>query len=903
MAVWTKMIKEDRTMRNNTNTLKHLFAALLTIAALAAGHTTAWAQEEIAGLTYNSEGGYYEIPDADALDAFAYYLAHTANGSGKTFKLTGDITYTHGNSDTEHNFTPIGNSFRGTLDGQGHAISGIRVYQPNDTYIGVFKEINSCTVKNIVLNDARITGYSYVGGITGKITSSTVQNCLVLNSVIIHTQSPGSGKGAISGDYSNTTSCSNNIYYNCTVNGTDYWIGSYSGDQDWAYRGHTITLPAGVSATSDKSLTYSGITYYGIRSNTVTLTYDNLPDGKAPLFTVTKTEDSNLVAVTSDSFTMPAANVNVSVELRDCHTLSLPAGITATGTTITLGLEERYLAGTTVTLSYPALSDGYEVVYSVNGTPITGSTFEISANSTVTFTTNDVWGIGSGSDGTSEATAYVISTAAGLDLLAKRVDGTDGYSQNDYENMFFKLGADISYTHATDWNATASNENNYAPIGHINPFKGTFDGQGHTISGIRIFRGNTYDADSYLGIFGTVTEGTVKNITVSDTRITGYDYVGGIVAYNYEGTVSNCHVTNTVAIHAVINGAERHGGIVGYNYGEFNDFLVTGCTSAATLSVADGLTSFENVGGIVGYDYGGLMENCLAIGANVSGSERVGALVGTSYYPYFSKNYYKNCTVNGTPNATNVGCGWDEFNTQSGDLDEARGIGRINLLLNATVSGGSTVTVDAVTHYYSGDYDEITLGHGEAPAGYSSFTGYIVKDASDNDITVYENAGVYTFYMHACDVTVTAQWTANPELEITSISATLFGEAQYVTTFYNGTLDYQLPEGAKAYTASLDGAKVVFHQVGVDGNVIPRGTAVIVVADAASVTLTKLASTEVTAYAGNILQGSDTAVTVTAGKVDGKTPYVLGIDNSTLGFYKFSGDTIPAGKAYYLVTE
>jgi len=85
--------------------------------------------------------------------------------------------------------------------------------------------------------------------------------------------------------------------------------------------------------------------------------------------------------------------------------------------------------------------------------------------------------------------------------------------------------------------------------------------------------------------------------------------------------------------------------------------------------------------------------------------------------------------------------------------------------------------------------------------------------------------------------------------------------------------------------------------------VIPHGTAVIVVADAASITLTKLASTDVTAHAGNILQGSDTAVTVTAGKVDDKVPYVLNISSEVLGFYKFNGSTIPAGKAYYLKSE
>ena len=55
----------------------------------------------------------------------------------------------------------------------------------------------------------------------------------------------------------------------------------------------------------------------------------------------------------------------------------------------------------------------------------------------------------------------------------------------------------------------------------------------------------------------------------------------------------------------------------------------------------------------------------------------------------------------------------------------------------------------------------------------------------------------------------------------------------------------------------------------------------------------------------NILTGADLATEVTAGKVDGKTPYVLGIagEPAALGFYKFTGDHIPGGKAYYLATE
>ena len=155
------------------------------------------------------------------------------------------------------------------------------------------------------------------------------------------------------------------------------------------------------------------------------------------------------------------------------------------------------------------------------------------------------------------------------------------------------------------------------------------------------------------------------------------------------------------------------------------------------------------------------------------------------------------------------------------------------------------------------------------------------------------------------------QWIGSGEsglddLTLTATAATVLGEEKYVTTFFNSALNYQLPEGALAYTAGLDGTQVVFYRIGEDSNVIPAGTAVVIVANAASITLTKTTDPGISiASAKNILTGADLATEVTAGKVDGKTPYVLGIagEPAALGFYKFTGDHIPGGKAYYLATE
>ena len=323
----------------------------------------------------------------------------------------------------------------------------------------------------------------------------------------------------------------------------------------------------------------------------------------------------------------------------------------------------------------------------------------------------DVWGVTQGKDGSSAEKAYIITTPAGLDLLAMNVNGTDGYTANNFSGKYFKLGADITYLHTTDWDDATSRENNFTAIGgYGHNFQGSFDGDGHTISGIRIYKsGSDEYVDGYQGLFGCTFDGSVLNVTLSDTRITGYLFVGGIIGERNYGQFNNCHVTNTVAIHAVVNDSRNHGGIVGYNI-DNGIHKISGCTSAATISIADGLTGCIKYGGIVGQNDRGTIENCRTVGATVNGNDNVGAIVGNDGNGTYTSNYYLGCTVNGTANATNVGIG-------SGDRDGVRSVHALTLADGITASGQS-VTISGVTYYasnttvtltYSGSSETFTM--------------------------------------------------------------------------------------------------------------------------------------------------------------------------------------------------
>ena len=189
--------------------------------------------------------------------------------------------------------------------------------------------------------------------------------------------------------------------------------------------------------------------------------------------------------------------------------------------------------------------------------------------------------------GSSAADPYLIKTAAELKELADQVNGGDPCA-----GEYFRLEADI----------TLSGE--WIPIGtEQNPFKGTFDGAGHTISGLSI---NNNAAEDGQGLFGYINTAKIQNLTVQGSvNVAGTKkiYVGGIVGYNKGGTVTNCRNEGT----ANVAGKRIYvGGIVGFN----NGGIVTNCRNENTIKISDGNTGSSFVGGIVGQVYVGTVTNC-----------------------------------------------------------------------------------------------------------------------------------------------------------------------------------------------------------------------------------------------------------------------------------------------------
>ena len=176
------------------------------------------------------------------------------------------------------------------------------------------------------------------------------------------------------------------------------------------------------------------------------------------------------------------------------------------------------------------------------------------------------------------------------------------------------LTADIDLT-GKDW----------TPIGtdYDNSYKGTFDGGGHTITGLT-FTTN----DEYAGLFGWLNRaGTVKNVVMEGVQITSNQIyggsIGGVVGYSW-GTIENCSVSGSVS------GTVYVGGVVGAQIGG----SITGCSSSATVK------GTVDVGGVAGQtNSSATLTACYATGnvtieinpaKNIAGGSLVGMNAGSS---------------------------------------------------------------------------------------------------------------------------------------------------------------------------------------------------------------------------------------------------------------------------------
>ena len=222
---------------------------------------------------------------------------------------------------------------------------------------------------------------------------------------------------------------------------------------------------------------------------------------------------------------------------------------------------------------------------------------------------------------------YTVSLTAAKDP-GYTIEGNGSYTVTSADGLMHV--ADLVNGGKTDINITLDKNidltgKGWTPIGtgFDNSYKGTFDGGGHTITGLT-FTTN----DEYAGLFGWLNRaGTVKNVVMEGVQITSNQIyggsIGGVVGYGW-GTIENCSVSGSVS------GTVYVGGVVGVQIGG----SITGCSSSATVK------GTVDVGGVAGQtNSSATLTACYATGnviiemdpkKNIAGGSLVGMNAGSS---------------------------------------------------------------------------------------------------------------------------------------------------------------------------------------------------------------------------------------------------------------------------------
>ena len=458
-------------------------------------------------------------------------LRHLANYVNNGHNECNGLTFRQTQAITcDNSYTPIGTSsypFCGTYDGQGNTVSGININSTGN-YVGLFGDVNSPgVVENVTLANSTIAGSSNVGSIVGYLNGGTIRNCFSTGNTVNASQNGG----AIAGGSGNNASFSNNYYTaNSGVSG-----GVNGSDQDGARRGYTVTLGNNIALIGTRTINNSnGLTAIG----TTALSYN---DG--------------------------------------------------TTTTIYSGATQ------TLTLNYTDLADGYTAFYSVNGSPIDGNTFQMPAENVTIGSAGTYkniyithWQAGPLHDGSTAEKAYLITTPAGLQLLASEVNGG-----NKFADTYFQLDSDVDM----------SSVSNFTPIGNTSQkyFSGNFNGADHTIRHLTI----TQTGGTLVGLFGYLSGDNpypvVSNLTLDGANISAGNFVGGIVGHQLNCSVSNCHVVSS-SISGTTTDA-KVGAIAGC-FSNTSSNSLSNCTYHSTLVYAN---STDGKAFNIGCGYMGLTKN------------------------------------------------------------------------------------------------------------------------------------------------------------------------------------------------------------------------------------------------------------------------------------------------------
>ena len=584
------------------------------------------------------------------------------------------------NSVEEASWNPIGdsNSFKGIFDGNGHTVSDLYI-NSSGYNLGLFGQVDGAEIKNVTVQGnvtgfyeeenslsgqyvglvlgtgtlntklencksvGSVAGYKYVGGIAGIVPNGgTITMCTNRATV---TGSCQSGKyiGGIVGYGQGLSLCAN--YADITAEGSS--VGGLAGYvfPDENNEGMSNCMNVGnvkgkenVGGLAGECFANNNVNNYSIGYVGATNQYAGLLVGMygnnpstafANTYYVKKAHVVENGTITADQYCGHSSNP-ISAPAQAVNQADVASGKLANMLASVNGAwgqdldqENSYpvLNGKAVYFSGSILCNGHLLSEAYTNdkaketvTPAHSQEYDADGFCTVCHESRVLHGTGIVDD------PYLISSVAQLEYLR---DQSNMGSRKITAHAKLVNDIDLAYASVPSWIPVSKS--------FSNGFAGTFDGNGHCIKNLY----SSFNQDSYVGLFGCVYGGTIKNLTVEGVIESSCSNQGMIAGYSYGGNYYNCVAKGR--INSI--GSYFVGGIAGNisKSGSSNP-VVQGCASYVDI-VSNGTYT----AGLVGMAGNGInMEACANYG-NVTGTANVGGLMG--YYNPNSESHITNCYV------------------------------------------------------------------------------------------------------------------------------------------------------------------------------------------------------------------------------------------------------------------
>ena len=459
--------------------------------------------------------------------------------------------------------------FRGTFDGQGYSINNLYMLEnSNSMFAGLFGLINvdGVTIKNVGVNmnsdgsNANFN-FSYVGGLVGYIHGdATILNCYVTGDIITDSSYGSANAGGLIG-------CSNGdvTIMNCYVTGDITAVGAGS-------------CAGGLIGSSGEVATIVNCYVTGNVTAISTATYR---DASAYA--------GGLIGSSGDF-----------VNLSNCYTTGDITTSVATDNAYAGGLIGRNSGNKVVDSCYRLAAQKIRgAIINDVGTPLLSASMK-KQQSFIGWDFDTIWAIDSN---TNNGYPHLRSSITSLEI-----DSNTNNAHTRLRDFITKSNvvhiqtaeelADIGGAKSADKHYVLDNDINL--VGEWVPiydFRGTFDGQGHSINNLYVLKSSKREQ---AGLFGQTSNVTIKNVgvNISSRGLTASGSAGGLIGQGGKVSIMNCYVVGDVTT----NG-DSVGGLIGWNWGaSIKNCYVVGDVSAISTSYAGRVFA----GGLIGYGSGGI---------------------------------------------------------------------------------------------------------------------------------------------------------------------------------------------------------------------------------------------------------------------------------------------------------